>query len=79
MVFTGSSLLQVYKSTADLSRRVVYEKLEGLSFREYTFEIGGKNKTFDQIKDIPNSFVVTDDVEIGHKNKIPLWLFGMLY
>jgi predicted AAA+ superfamily ATPase len=46
---------------------------------KYTFEVGGKNKTFDQIKDLPNSFVVADDIEIGHKNKIPLWLFGMLY
>ncbi len=46
---------------------------------KYTFEIGSKTKTFNQIKDIPNSFVVADDLEIGHKNKIPLWLFGMLY
>ena len=46
---------------------------------KYTFEVGGKTKTFDQIKDIPDSFVVADDIEIGHKNKIPLWLFGMLY
>lgn len=46
---------------------------------EYTFEVGGKNKTFEQIKDIPNNFAVADDIEIGHKNKIPLWLFGMLY
>jgi len=45
----------------------------------YTFEVGGKGKSFDQIKDIPNSFVVADDIEIGHKNKIPLWLFGFLY
>lgn len=46
---------------------------------QYTFEVGGKNKTFDQIKDIPNSFVVADNIEIGYKNKIPLWLFGFLY
>jgi uncharacterized protein len=46
---------------------------------KYTFEVGGKNKTFDQIKNIENSFVVADDIEIGHKNKIPLWLFGMMY
>jgi predicted AAA+ superfamily ATPase len=46
---------------------------------KYTFEVGGKNKTFEQIKDIPHNFVVADDIEIGHKNKIPLWLFGMLY
>ena len=46
---------------------------------KYLFEVGGKGKGFDQIKDIPNSFVVNDDVEIGFGNKIPLWLFGFLY
>jgi len=46
---------------------------------EYTFEIGGKNKDFKQIKNIKNSFVVADDIEIGFNNKIPLWLFGFLY
>jgi len=45
----------------------------------YTFEIGGKNKSFKQIKDLSNSFVVADDIEIGFGNKIPLWLFGFLY
>lgn len=46
---------------------------------KYLFEVGGKGKGFEQIKDIPNSFVVNDDVEIGFGNKIPLWLFGFLY
>jgi len=45
----------------------------------YLFEIGGKNKSFKQIKDIPHSYVVADDIEIGFGNKIPLWLFGFLY
>jgi len=45
----------------------------------YTFEIGGKNKTRKQIKDIPNSFVASDNIEIGNKNTIPLWLFGFTY
>ena len=45
----------------------------------YTVEIGGKNKSFEQIKDMPNSFVVADEIEIGFGNKIPLWLFGFLY
>lgn len=43
------------------------------------FEIGGKGKTFRQIADIPDSFVVNDDVEVGFGNKIPLWMFGFLY
>lgn len=44
----------------------------------YTFEIGGKKKSFAQIKDVENSFVVADDIEIGYGNRIPLWLFGMM-
>lgn len=46
---------------------------------KYTVEIGGKNKNFNQIKDIPNSYIAADDIEIGFGNKIPLWLFGFLY
>ena len=46
---------------------------------QYTFEIGGKNKTGEQIKDTNNAFVVADDIESGFQNKIPLWLFGLLY
>jgi len=45
----------------------------------YLFEIGGKGKGFDQVKDIPDSFVVNDGVETGIGSKIPLWLFGFLY
>jgi hypothetical protein len=45
----------------------------------FVFEIGGKNKTTKQIKNIKNSFVVSDDIEVGTKEKIPLWLFGFLY
>ena len=46
---------------------------------EHLFEVGGKDKTFKQIKDIPNSYVVNDEVEVGIGKKIPLWLFGFLY
>lgn len=46
---------------------------------KYSFEVGGKNKDFRQIKDVQNSFLAVDDTEIGVRNKIPLWLFGFLY
>lgn len=46
---------------------------------KYLFEVGGKTKSFDQIKDIPDSFLAIDDVEIGRGNKLPLWMFGLLY
>ena len=45
----------------------------------YTFEIGGKNKQQKQIRNIENSFIVKDNIEIGTDNIIPLWLFGFLY
>ena len=45
----------------------------------YLFEVGGKNKTFDQIKDIPDSFLAVDETEVGFTNRIPLWMFGMTY
>ncbi len=45
----------------------------------YLFEVGGAKKSFQQIKDIPDSFVAADDIEFGIGNKIPLWLFGFLY
>ncbi|MCR5413469.1 MAG: AAA family ATPase [Kiritimatiellae bacterium] len=43
------------------------------------FEIGGAGKGFGQIKDVADSYVVNDGVELGIGNKIPLWLFGFLY
>lgn len=45
----------------------------------HLFEVGGRGKGFDQIKDIPDSFVANDGVEVGFGNKIPLWLFGFMY
>jgi uncharacterized protein len=35
IVFTGSSVLDILKGSADLSRRAIVYKLQGLSFREY--------------------------------------------
>ena len=45
----------------------------------HTFEVGGSGKGFSQIKDMPDSYVAADDIEVGIGNKIPLWLFGFLY
>ena len=45
----------------------------------YTVEIGGKGKSFDQIKNVQSSFVLSDDLECGFQNRIPLWMLGFLY
>jgi hypothetical protein len=46
---------------------------------KFTVEIGGRGKTADQIADTPDSWIVADEIETGAWNKIPLWLFGLLY
>lgn len=44
-----------------------------------TIEVGGKDKTFDQIADIPHSYIFADEMEYPVGKKIPLWLAGFLY
>lgn len=46
---------------------------------DYTFEVGGKNKTTQQIKELENSYLVKDDIEYATSREIPLWMFGFLY
>ena len=46
---------------------------------KFTFEIGGDKKVFEQIQDISNSYIATDEIGVGNGNKIPLWMFGLLY
>lgn len=60
---------------------VEYGKVQG-DFKidgKITIEVGGKDKTFDQIADIPNSFVLADSLEFPIGKKLPLWLIGFLY
>ncbi len=44
----------------------------------FVFEIGDANKTIEQIKGLPNAYLALD-IENGNANRIPLWMFGLLY
>jgi len=46
---------------------------------KYILEVGGKSKSYKQIANLPDSYVVSDDLLVGAGNKIPVWLFGFLY
>ena len=46
--------------------------------QKYLFEVGGRKKSFDQIKDEKDGFLAIDSIETGNGNRIPLWLFGFL-
>ena len=45
----------------------------------YTFEVGGKGKTYGQIAGIPNSYILADDMETPLGHKLPIWIVGFLY
>jgi hypothetical protein len=79
--FFVNQLDNYYKNKQSLNDCGIFASNKGDFYCEeqYTFEIGGKNKSFEQIKDMQNSYVASDSMEVGFGNKIPLWLFGFLY
>ena len=46
---------------------------------KHLFEIGGRRKNARQLPGRGDGVVVRDDIEIGSRNTVPLWLFGFLY
>lgn len=46
---------------------------------KYTFEVGRKNKKRKQIQEIPDSYIIADDIEFGTDRRIPIWLLGFMY
>ena len=47
--------------------------------KRYTFEVGGEGKSFHQVKEIKNSYLIIDTDSTENQYKIPLWLMGFLY
>ena len=79
--FFMNQLSNYYTIQNSLNNKGIFSASKGDFFLEekYTVEVGGKNKDFKQIANIPHSFLALDDIEIGFGAKIPLWLFGFLY
>ena len=67
------------QSTINADKNIFNSKIGDYTIDEFTFEIGGKNKTKQQIKGKKNAFIVKDDIIISSKNEIPLIFFGFLY
>ena len=70
VIFTGSSVLDIYKGTADLSRRALVYTMQGLSFREYIGMELGINLPIYTLEQIVSNEVVLP-VEVEH----PMGLF----
>lgn len=69
IVFTGSSILDIMKGYADLSRRAIHYTLQGLSFREYLLfetKVDFPNFTLDEI--IHQKVTINLDKPLFHFN-----------
>lgn len=64
-----------------VSHRVEYAKKQGdfLIDGRITFEVGGRGKTFTQITNVEDSYILSDMMEFPVGKKIPLWLIGFTY
>ncbi len=75
IVFTSSSIIDIYKGEADLSRRLITYELPGLSFREYLI----MNHSFKEIEPImwsslqENSFDYVERILSQVKHPLPLF------
>ena len=62
-----------------LNQEVESSDIADFTIGNYTFEVGGKNKSQKQIESAEKGYIVKDDIESGYLNVIPLWMFGMNY
>ncbi|MDR1342687.1 MAG: AAA family ATPase [Prevotellaceae bacterium] len=76
----GSMRESFFFNQLEYRHKIAYpDKGDFLVDKKYTFEIGGKGKNSRQIYALENAYIAADDIEYGHENKIPLWMFGFLY
>ena len=54
-------------------------KISDFEINGITFEVGGKNKKGQQIKEAQSGYLVKDNLEYASGHSIPIWMFGFLY
>ncbi len=69
VIFTGSSVLDILKGSADLSRRAIIYKLQGLSFREYLKLFHNYENEVYSLEQIVNNEVILKNI----KHPLPLF------
>jgi predicted AAA+ superfamily ATPase len=65
-------------SLEDSGHKVFYAKAGDITTEGYTLEIGGLRKSGSQVQNVPNSFVLKDDILYSSLNIRPLYLLGFL-
>jgi predicted AAA+ superfamily ATPase len=79
----GSLRETFFLNQASSATRLYFsEEADFIDIKGRFFEIGGRSKQGYNAKlteKHKNYFIVCDDIKVGFKNKIPLWIFGFLY
>ena len=58
---------------------IFYSQKGDFLLGEYLVEVGGKGKTAKQEQGVEKAFVLADDILVGSRSVIPLYLFGFPY
>ncbi len=77
----GGNIGSARESFVVMSLKEKYKVLASKDEREcdfvaggYKIEVGGKNKKYKNA-----DFVISDDIDIPYKNRIPIWMLGFIY
>lgn len=63
-----------------LHKTNTHPKVDFFIDEQYAIEVGGNNKDNSQLENIDaKTFIAADDIPMGFGDKIPLYLFGLLY
>ncbi len=93
LLFSNTNILYSYANKIDLEldigvvretyfvncfNNIFYSDIGDFIVDNKFFEVGGKNKSFSQVKDLENSYLAIDIDFTSNDKKIPLWLFSFI-
>jgi len=93
LLFSNTNILYAYANKLDMTpdigvvretfftncfKEIYYSDIGDFIVEDMIFEVGGKNKSFKQIKDVKNSYLAIDIDFTSNDKKIPLWLLSFL-
>jgi hypothetical protein len=76
---TGNLRETMFFNQMRVKNEVFRSEKADFNIHNITFEVGGKSKKQEQIKDLKNAYIVKDNIEYGYQNIVPLWAFGLNY
>ena len=93
LLFSNTNILYAYANKINLEleigviretyfvncfKNIYYSDIGDFFVNNTIFEVGGKNKSFSQVKDLENSYLAIDIDFTSNDKKIPLWLFSFI-